>query len=72
MPVFKSTVIDLEKVTQERDSCLRELNYLREQYQQKVRDQKEDGYGWYADPEEVKKAEMEFSSTIVAITIYLD
>ena len=64
MPAFKTAMNDLENVTRERDSCRSELDYFREQYQQKVRDQKEDEYGWYADPEEVKKAKMELSSTL--------
>jgi hypothetical protein len=63
MPAFKSAINDLEKVARDRDSCRSELDYFREQYKQKVRDQKEDEYGWYADPEEVKKAEMGLSST---------
>jgi hypothetical protein len=64
MPAFKSTMIELEKVTKERDSCQGELNYVREQYHQKVWKQKEEEYSWQADPEEVKKAELELSSGV--------
>ena len=58
MPALKTAMNDLGKVTQERDSCRRELDYRRKQYNQKLWDQKEE-YGWYVDQEEVKKAEME-------------
>ena len=63
MPALKTAMNDLGKVTQERDSCRRELDYRRKQYNQKLWDQKEE-YGWYVDQEEVKKAEMELSSEI--------
>ncbi|MGA6991320.1 MAG: helix-turn-helix domain-containing protein [Nitrososphaeraceae archaeon] len=64
MPALKTAMNDLGKVTQERDSCRRELDYRRKQYNQKLWDQKEEESGWYVDQEEVKKAEMELSSEI--------
>ena len=40
------------------------IKYVREHYHQKVWEPKKEEYRWYADPEEVKKAEMELSSEI--------
>ena len=56
MPALQTAMNDLGKVTQERDSCRRDLEYRRKQYNQKLWDQKEEEYGWYADQEEVKKS----------------
>jgi hypothetical protein len=64
MPAYRSAIDELEKVTKERDSCRRDLNHVREQYHQRVWEQKEEEYTWYADPEEVDKAEKELSSEI--------
>ena len=63
-PLIESTKNKLEKVTKERDLCKKELNYVREQYQQEVWESKKEEYKWYADPEEVDKAEKELSSEI--------
>ena len=61
MPQFRSAIDALEMVTKERDSCQSELDYVREKYRQKVWESKEEEHGWYAGPEEVNKAKMEFS-----------
>jgi len=63
-PLIESTKNKLEKVTKERDLCKKELNYVREQYQRKVWEPKIEEYEWYADPEEVDKAEKELGSEI--------
>jgi hypothetical protein len=64
MPGYKSAIYELENVTKERNLCRSELEYSREQYYQKVRRSKEEEYSWYADPEEVSKAEKELASEI--------
>jgi hypothetical protein len=64
MPQFRSAIDALEKVTKERDSCQSELDYVRQEYHQKVWESKEEEHGWYADPEEVEKAKTELGSEI--------
>lgn len=40
MPIYRSRMSELDKVTKERDSCQRELKHVRQLYQQKVWEQK--------------------------------
>jgi hypothetical protein len=61
-PLIESTKNGLGKLTQERDLCRIELHKVKELYQQNVWKQKEEEYSWKADPEEIKKAELELSS----------
>lgn len=42
MPELRSNMDELDKVTKERDSCQRELKHVRQLYQQKVWEQKEE------------------------------
>ncbi|MPZ06031.1 MAG: hypothetical protein GEU26_06365 [Nitrososphaeraceae archaeon] len=42
MPIYRSKMNELDKVTKERDSCQRELKHVRQLYQQKVWKQKEE------------------------------
>jgi hypothetical protein len=42
MPIYRSKMSELDQVTKERDSCQRELKHVRQLYQQKVWEQKEE------------------------------
>jgi hypothetical protein len=42
MPIYRSKMSELDNVTKERDSCQRELKHVRQLYQQKVWEQKEE------------------------------
>ncbi|MGA7367978.1 MAG: hypothetical protein WBX01_02535 [Nitrososphaeraceae archaeon] len=61
-PVYVSAFKELPKVEKERDDCRREFERVRKQYTDKVWEQKEDEFGWYADPEEMDKTIRELGS----------
>jgi hypothetical protein len=62
IPEYKTALNELPQVTKERDDCRNELERVRQQYNKKVWEQKEDEFGWYADPEETDKTASELAS----------
>ncbi|MGA7367519.1 MAG: hypothetical protein WBX01_00175 [Nitrososphaeraceae archaeon] len=62
IPEYKAAINELPKVTKERDHCQSRLDYVEEQYKQKVWGQKAIEHGWYTDPKELNKTETELSS----------
>lgn len=61
-PSLDSARVQLEKAVGERDSCQSALDSLRKEYDQKVREQTEEAYSWYADPREEEKAARKLGS----------
>lgn len=59
---YKAALNELPQVTKERDDCRREFERVRKQYTDKLWEQKEDEFGWYADPEEMDKTASELAS----------
>jgi hypothetical protein len=62
IPEYKAAINELQQVRKERDDCKRRLDYVDEQYNQKVWGQKAIEYGWYTDPKELNKTEIELSA----------
>lgn len=62
IPEYKAAIIELPKVTKERDNCQSELELVRKQYTDKLWERKEDEFGWYADPRETDKTAAELGS----------
>jgi hypothetical protein len=59
-PFIDSTRRQLEDAVKKRDSCQRELDYLREENRRIVLEQEREEYSWYSEPgeEEMAKAEL--------------
>lgn len=55
-PLLDSTRQQLEDAVKEKDSCQSDLNYVRNELNRIIWEQKEEEYSWYADPAEEEKA----------------